>query len=36
MDAEELLVHDGSEGKCTERVHASVVYPLGVLSFACE
>ena len=32
MDAEELLVHDGSEGKCAERIHAGIVHTLGILA----
>ena len=36
MYAEELLVHDGSQGQCAERVHASIVYFLGVLVLAFE
>jgi hypothetical protein len=33
MDAEELLVHDRSEGQCTERVHAGIIQAFGVLPF---
>ena len=36
MYAEELLVHDGSQGQCAERVHACIVYFLGVLVLAFE
>jgi hypothetical protein len=32
MDAEELLVHDGSEGKCAERIHAGIIHTLGILA----
>ena len=32
MDAEELLIHDRSEGQCAERVHAGVVQALGILA----
>ena len=35
MNAEELLVHDGSEGKGTERVHAGIIQAFGVLSLTC-
>jgi hypothetical protein len=34
MDAEELFVHDGSEGKCAERIHAGVIHTLGILALA--
>ena len=34
MDAEELLVHEGGEGKAVERLHARVVHALRVLDFA--
>lgn len=36
MDAKELLVHDGCEGKATEGLHACIVYPFRVLVFAFE
>ena len=32
MDTEELLVHDGSEGECAERIHAGVIQTLGILT----
>jgi hypothetical protein len=35
MDAEELLVHDGSERKRTERVHEGIIQAFGVLSLTC-
>jgi hypothetical protein len=35
MDAEELLIHEGSEGKCTEGVHKGIVQAFGVLSLTC-
>ena len=35
MNTEELLVHDGSEGECAERVHAGIIQALRVLAFAC-
>ena len=34
VNTEELLVHDGGEGKCTERLHAGIVDTLGVLALA--
>ena len=36
MDAEELLVHDGSEGKGAERVHTGIIQAFGVLSLTRE
>jgi len=36
MDAQELLVHDGSKGERAERVHASFVDCLGILVLAFE
>ena len=36
MDAEELLVHHGGEGKAAEGLHAGIVYPFRVLVFAFE
>lgn len=36
MYAEKLLVHDSSQGQRAERVHACVVYSLGVLVLAFE
>ena len=36
MYAEELLVHDSSQGQCAERVHACIVYFLRVLVLALE
>jgi hypothetical protein len=35
VDAEELLVHDRSEGEGAERVHAGVVDLFGVFVLAC-
>ncbi len=35
MDAEELLVHDRSEGQCAERVHAGIIQAFGILSLTC-
>jgi hypothetical protein len=32
MDAEELLIHDRSEGQCAERVHAGIVQALGIFA----
>ena len=32
MDAEEMLVQDGSEGKRAERVHTGIIQSFGVLS----
>ena len=31
MNAEELLVHDRSEGQCAERVYAGIVQARGIL-----
>lgn len=36
MDAEELLVHDGSEGKGTKGLGASLVDSLGILVLALD
>ena len=38
MNAEELLVHDRSEGQCAERVYAGVVQALGILTltYTCK
>jgi hypothetical protein len=36
MNAKELLIHDGSEGKSAERLHASIVYVLIVFMFALQ
>jgi hypothetical protein len=36
VNAEELLVHDSSKRKAAERLHASIVYPLGVFVLALE
>jgi hypothetical protein len=35
MDTEELFVHDGSEGKRAERIHAGIIQAFGVLSLTC-
>jgi hypothetical protein len=35
MNAEKLLVHDGSKGECAERVHAGLVQAFGVLTLTC-
>ena len=35
MDTEELLVHDGREGKGAERVHTGIIQAFGILSLAC-
>lgn len=35
MNAEELLVHDGAQGKRAERLHALFIYLLRVLVLAC-
>lgn len=34
VNTEELFVHDSGERECAERIHARVVYPLGVLALA--
>ena len=34
VDAEELLVHEGSQRQAVEGLHASVVHALGVLDLA--
>ncbi len=34
MDAEELLVHDGSQRQSAERLHARIVDMVGVFAFA--
>lgn len=36
MNTQELLVHDGRERQCTERLHASFVHSLGVLVLALQ
>jgi len=36
MDPEELLVHDGSEGKGAERVHTGITQAFGVLSLTLK
>jgi hypothetical protein len=36
VNAQELLVHDGCEGKVTETVHAGVVDDFRVLVLACR
>ena len=36
MYAEKLFVHDGRQRQSTERVHACIVYPFGVLVLALE
>ena len=33
VDAEELLVHNGSEGECAKRFHTGLIYALGILMF---
>lgn len=35
MDTEKLLVHNGSQRKGAERLHARIVDALGVLALAC-
>ena len=34
MDAEGLLVHNGSEGECAERFQTGLIYALGILMLA--
>jgi len=36
MDAEEQLVHEGSEGKCTDGVHEGIIQAFGVLSLTLK
>ena len=35
MDAEELLVHNGSQGQTVKRVHTGIIHFLRVLDLAC-